>query len=71
MLSYFKDEEDFSNGRSPIQKLNLTGTVYAYITMNTVWDRYSVRMCNKITVCKLSVRGGGGCDVCVCVCVRV
>ena len=25
MLSYFKDEDDFSGGRAPIQKLNLTG----------------------------------------------
>ena len=28
MLSYFKEEEDFTLGRSPIQRLNLTGTVY-------------------------------------------
>ena len=27
MLSYFKEEEDFTHGRSPIQRLNLTGMV--------------------------------------------
>ena len=61
MLSYYKDEDEYSGGRAPIQKLNLTGVcVHLHVCVCCVCV-----CCVCVCVCVVCV------CVCVCVCYSV